>query len=241
MFLACATAIFICTSASTAVAVSLRLTGSYTQRKVSSGKFPIHSACVMPPRGHLTKIGFKGAEGMTKESEGWTVALEAFVESHFLYDGVAINLATNPFSTGASDDEIRRVISQVEEKLDTLSPLMMKKPREIAKSAYTLGDQVGMLPCSENSDILVFVQGEGQVLTGGRATMTLVAGGPADGALLRVTMADAKTGEIIGFIKIYTGDGFLGGAEDAFGERLDEHLGIMNIGSARKRAPPNRH
>lgn len=235
MFLAFATATSICTSTSTAFAVSLRLTASYTQRKVSSGKFPIHSACMMPPQGHLTKISIKGAEGMTKESEAWAGALEPFVESHLMSDGIAINSATNPFSTGASDDEVRSVISQVQEKLRTLSPLMNKKPREISKSAYTLGDQVGMLPCSENSDILVFVQGEGQVLTGGRATMTFIAGGPAEGAVLLVTMADAKTGEILGLIRIYTGDGFLGGAEDAFGERLDEHLAIMNIGSARKK------
>jgi sulfite exporter TauE/SafE len=194
---------------------------------------------MMPPQGHLIKISLKGAEGMTKESEAWAEALEPFVESHLKADGVAINSATNPFSTGASDDEIRRVISQVEEKLDNLSPLMMKKPREISKSAYTLGDQVGMLPCSENSDILVFVQGDGQVLTGGRATMTFVAGGPAEGALLRITMADAKTGEIVGFIRIYTGFGFLSGAEDTFGERLDEHLGIMNFGSARKKVKPH--
>jgi len=239
MFLAVATAIWICTSASTAVAMSLRLTGSYTQRRVSSGKYPIHSACMMPSQGHLVKISLKGAEGMTKESEGWSVALETFVESHLMADGIAINSATNPLSTGASDEEIRRVISQVEEKLDNISPLMMKKPKDVAKSAYTLGDQVGMLPCSEKSDILVFVQGQGQVLTGGRATMTFVAGGPAEGALLRVTMADAKTGEIVGFIKIYTGDGFFMSAEDAFGERLDEHLGIINIGSARKKIKPH--
>jgi len=235
MFLAFAIATFIFTSASTAFAVSLRLTASYFQRKVSSGKFPIHSACMMPPQGSLTKISVKGAEGMTKESEAWTLALEAFVESHLKADGIAINFATSPLSTGASDDEIRRVISQVEEKLDNLSPLMIKKPRQIAKSAYTLGDQVGMLPCSENSDILIFVQGEGQVLTGGRATMTLVIGGPAEGAVLLVTMADAKTGEIVGLIKIYTDDGFFGNAEEAFGQRLDEHLGIMNIGAARKK------
>jgi hypothetical protein len=49
--------LFMCVSASTAFALSLRITSSYTQRKVSSGKFPIHSACMMPPQGHLTKIG----------------------------------------------------------------------------------------------------------------------------------------------------------------------------------------
>jgi hypothetical protein len=189
---------------------------------------------MMPPQGHLTKIGFKGAEGMTKESEAWAVALEALVESRLKSDGIAINSAANPLSSGASDDEIDRVISQVQEKIHTLLPLMIKKPGQIAKSAYTLGDQVGMLPCSENSDILVFVQGDGQVLTAGRATMTFAVGGVAEGATVFVTMADAKTGEIVGLIKTYPGAGFLDNAELEFGEELDCPLSIMNIGSARK-------
>jgi hypothetical protein len=127
-FLAFATAAFMCVSASTALALSLRITSSYTQRKVSSGKFPIHSACMMPPQGHLTKIGVKGAEGMTKESEAWAEALEALVESRLETYGIAIYSSANPLSSGASDDEIRKVISQVQEKFVALSPLMNKKP-----------------------------------------------------------------------------------------------------------------
>lgn len=225
-----------CLPASTALALSLRFTSSYTQRKVSSGKFPIHSACMMPPQAYLTRIGVKGAEGMTRESEAWAESLEAIVESHLKADGLAINSATNPFSSGAPDDEIRKVIYQIQEKLHALSPLMNKKSKQIAKSAYTLGDQVGMLPCSENSDILVFVQGAGQVLTGGREAMTLLIGGPVEGATVFVTMADAKTGEILGLIKVYPGSGFVENPELEFGDRLSCPLATMSIGSARKYA-----
>jgi hypothetical protein len=225
-----------CFSDSSAFALSLRITSAYTQRKVSSGKFPIHSACMMPPQGHLTRIGVKGAEGMTKESEAWAGSLEALVESRLKSDGLAIHSATDPLSTGASQDEIGLVVSQLQEKLGSLTPLINKKPGRIAKSAYTLGDQVGTLPCSENSDILVFVQGEGQVLTAGRSLMGLAVGGPAEGATVFVTTADAKTGEIVGLIKTYPGAGFLENAELEFGQQLDCPLSIMNIGSARKNA-----
>lgn len=202
-----------------------------------SGKFPIHSACMMPPEGHLTRIGVKGTEGMTKESDAWAGALENLVESHLKSADIAIHSATDPLSSGASDDDIRGAIFQIQQKLDSLSRLMDKKPGRIAKSAYTLGDQVGMLPCSENSDILVFVQGVGQVLTEGRASMTFLIGGPSENALVLVTMADAKTGEIVGLIQIYPDSGgFLDNAEAAFGEGLDKQLSIMNIGSARKNA-----
>jgi hypothetical protein len=191
---------------------------------------------MMPSQGHLTRIGVKGAEGMSKESEAWAGVLEDLVATHLHSDGIAIYNANNPLSTGASDDEVGTVISQVQQKLNTLLPLMNKKPGEIAKSAYTLGDQVGMLPCSEKSDLLVFVQGWGQVLTSGRTTMTFLIGGPVEGATILVTMADAKTGEIVGLIRIYADDTSVDKAETEIGAPLDDRLAIMNVGSARKKA-----
>lgn len=196
--------------------------------------FPIHSACMMPPEANLTKIGVKGAGGMSKESDAWAGVLEDLVESKLKADGIALNSAINPLSSGASDDEVRGVIFQVRQKLSAISPLMNKKPKQIAHSAYTLGDEVGMLPCSEKSDVLVFVQGVGQVLTDGREAMTFFVGGPAEGAVVLVTIADAKTGEIVGLIRVYPGDGFLTSAETEIGHRLMYQFGYMNIGSARK-------
>jgi hypothetical protein len=236
MFQAFATAILVCVSASTAFPLTLPITSFWAQRKVTSSKFPIHSACMMPPQAHLTRIGMKGGEGMSKESEAWAAALEDMVESHLKSDGIAINSAINPLSSGASNDEILGVASQIQQKFASVSPLIRKKPGRIEKSAYTLGDHVGMLPCSENSDILVFVQGVGQVVSEGRATMTFLVGGPAEDAVLLVTIADAKTGEIIGFIQVYPSDASLLNAEDAFGQKLYQQFADMNIGSARENA-----
>jgi hypothetical protein len=237
VFPAFAIAVFVCVSASTAFAETLPNSSSWVQHKVSSGSFPIRSACMMPPQIHLVRIGMKGAESPAREAEAWAQALNALVESHLKSDGIAINSATNPLSTGASADEIRSAISQVQEKLDAISPLMHKKPGRIGKAAYTLGDQAGTLPCSENSDILVFVKGVGQVLTDGRTTMNFFIGGPGEDAVVFVTLADARTGEILGFIRMRpSNDGYLGRAEDAFGDGLDYGLETLNIGSARKNA-----
>lgn len=242
MFLKFATVIFACASSSTALARSLPNSSTWVQHKVSSGSFPVRSACMMPPQGRLVSIGVKGAESLTSKSDAWALALEYLVVSHLKSDGIAVHSATNPLSTGASADEIRSVISQIQEKFDAMSPLMRKKPGRIGKSAYTLGDQAGMLPCSENSDILVFIQGAGQVLTGGRTTMTFFIGGPTDDAIVFVTMADAKTGEIVGFIRMRPGsDGNLERAEEVFGAGLDDGLETMNIGSARKNARARGH
>jgi len=228
-------AVFAVTSASTARA------SSYVQRKVSSGQFPIHTACMMPPQASLTRISVKGAEGMTVESAAWAAALETLVEAHLKSAGVEINSAASPLSSGASADEIRSVIIDAQQKFRSVSALMDKKPGKISKAAYTLSDQVGMLPCSVNSDVLVFVQGAGQVVTAGRGAMTLLIGGPVDAAVLLVTMADAKTGEILGMIRIRPEDDFVQKPEKSFGDRLNNELANMNVGSARKNAQASGH
>ncbi|MGD0522208.1 MAG: hypothetical protein ABSA48_13195 [Terracidiphilus sp.] len=238
IFLAFATALFVCVSVSTAFASALQNNTSYVQRKVSSGKFPIHSACMMPPQGHLIKIGFKSigfksVEEMPQESESWAEALEAIVEAQLKARGISVTSAANPLSSGASADAIKEVIAQVQQKFKAVSALMYKKPKAIAKSAYTLGDQVGMLPCSENSDIVVFVQGQGQVVTAGS--------GLEDAADLFITLADAKTGEILGLIQLYPDCNFLLVPEACIGPDLDIELTDMNLGSFRKKAKTNGH
>jgi hypothetical protein len=221
--------------------MTLPITSFWAQRKITSGKFPIHSACMMPPQAHLARIGLKDAEGMTKESEAWATTLEDMVESHLKLDGITISSAVSPLSSGASDDEIRGAISQIQQKFSSVSPLMRKKPGGIAKSAYTLGDQVGMLPCSEKSDVLIFVQGVGQLVTQNRATMTMLVGGPDEDAVLLVTIVDAKTGEVLGLTQVYPNDSSFLDADDAFGSKLSQQLVEMNLGSARKRAAASGH
>jgi len=203
-----ATAILLCVSASTACPANLPITASWAQRKITSGKFPIHSACMMPPQTQPTRLA-------------WSATLENVVESHLSSEGIAISSAGAPLSSGAPENEIRSVISQIQQKFSSVLPLIRKNPGAIGKSAYTLGDQVGMLPCSENSEILVFVYG--------------VAGPLVKDIALFISIADAKTGEIVAFIQVYPNDASLWDAESAFGQKLHQQLTDMKIGSANKR------
>ncbi len=171
-------------------------------------------------------MGSKDVQEIPQKSKTWTDHIEAMVESHLKARGISITSATNPLSSGASADAIKEVIDQVQQKLKTVSILMYKRPRAIAKSAYTLGDQVGMLPCSESSDIVIFIQAYGQVVTNS----------PGDYAVLYITMADAKTGEILGLIRLYPDGNFPSSAEFYFGPDLDIEFLDMNFGSIHKKA-----
>jgi hypothetical protein len=139
--------------------------------------------------------------------------------------------------SGASDDEVRQVVLQIQQKYDEVSAKLNSKPKDIGKSRYTLGDQVSLLPCAAKSDVLVFVEGEGEVLTGGKKTMSMFIGGAANSnATLILTMADAKTGEILTFARLVNINGVAGGqkfmddTEKAYGKALDKQLGKMKVG-----------
>ncbi|MGA2907661.1 MAG: hypothetical protein ABSE36_08180 [Terracidiphilus sp.] len=207
----------------------------WAEHKVFSGKPPIRTACLMPPEADLVKLGVKTSEKMPKESDDWSRALKVLVWTHLSADGIAIGSATDALSSGASYPDIQQAIQQIQQKYDALSGTLYKKPKEIEKGAYTLDDQVAMLPCAANSDVLVFVQGAGAVPTPGRQAMGALGGSIlTEGAVVYVTFADAKTGEIMAMIRFHNVGDFLTDEEGEFATPLDAALADINLGSARK-------
>ena len=225
------TAMLVCASGLNAIAES-----SWAQPKVPSGRFPIRKVCLMPAETEMDKLGVKTTEKMTKDSDDWAVALRVLIEAHLKTVGIGFDSATDPAASGASDNDIQQAIDQIQEKYNALSGELNKKPRAIGKGAYTLGDQVAMLPCAATSDVLVFIRGEGVIPTPGRAGMAALAGGILEqGAIVTIAFADAKTGEILAMIRFRNVGDFLGqNQEDAFSAPLDAGLADINLGSARK-------
>jgi hypothetical protein len=206
---------------------------SYVHPKVASGEFPIRTACIMPADGKLSKLSMKGSEGMSKESDAWSTELEAIVESHLKSAGVSVLPALGAPDSSASDDELRQVLLQIQGKYTSISAQIDQKPKDIGKSRYTLGDDVALLPCDAKADVLVFVEGQGQVLTGGKQTFGILIGGPKySTATLILTMADARTGEVLAFVRLVNLDKFVKDSEKAFGGALDKQFKKMKIGTA---------
>ncbi len=209
---------------------------SYENRKVTSGEFLIRTACMMPVEGKLSKVTMKGGEGMSKESENWTENLQNMVEAHLKTAGVQVLQASDPMASGASDDEIQQVILELDQKYGEITKTLNKKPKDIGESRYTIGDDAALLPCSAKADVLVFVEGEGQVTSGGKKAMGMIVGGSANTsyATLVLTMADAKTGEIIAFSRMSNaesfGDKFVDQTEEVYGKALNKQFERLRIG-----------
>jgi len=205
---------------------------SYEHPKVTSGEVQIRTACMMPVEGKLSKLGMKGREGMTKEAETWSTTLQSVVESHLKLAGVSLIAAPGTSDSNASDEELRQLQLRLQEKYDGISAQIESKPKEIGKSRYTLGDEVALLPCTAKADVLIFVGGQGQVLTGGKATFGFLVAGPSSSmAHLALTMVDAKSGEILAFVRMDNAGNFVADSEKAYGKALDKQFNKMKIGT----------
>ena len=209
---------------------------SYENSKVTSGEFQIRNVCMMPTEAKLSKVTMKGGQSMSNESDTWTTALENMVEAHLKTADVQIQQATDALASGASDEEIRQVVSQLNQKYEYVANQLNRHPKDIRKSRYSLGDDVALLPCAAKSDVLVFVQGEGQVTSGGKKAMGMLVGGSSNVsyATLVLTMADAKTGEILAFARLSNaesfGDKFIDQTESVYGKALDKQFSRLRIG-----------
>ncbi len=210
---------------------------SYENPKVTSGEFQIHTACMMPTEGKLSRVTMKGGQGMSNESDNWSAALESMVEAHLKTAGVQIQQATDALASGASDEEIRQVVVQLNQKYEDVANQLNRHPKDIRKSRFTLGDEIALLPCSSKSDVIVFVRGEGQVTSGGKKAMGVLVGGKGNvsEATLVLTMADAKTGEILAFARLTNaesfGEKFVDQTESVYGKALDKQFERLRIGT----------
>jgi hypothetical protein len=191
---------------------------------------------MMPVEGKLSKVTMKGGQGMSNESDNWTATLENMVEAHLKTAGVQILQASDAMASAASDEEIRQVIVQLNQKYEDVANQLNKHPKDIRKSRFTLGDDAALLPCAAKSDVLVFVQGEGQVTSGGKKAMGMLVGGNSNfsSATLVLTMADVKTGEILAFARLSNeesfGEKFVDQTESVYGKALDKQFSRLRIG-----------
>lgn len=204
---------------------------SYENPNIRAGEIQIRSACMMPAEGKLSKLGMKGHEGMSKASDAWSTELQNIVESHLKLAGIELVPLAGTFDSSASDDEMKQLVLQLQGKYDEIHGQIERKPKDIRKSRFTLGDEVALLPCDAKADVLVFVEGTGQVLTGGKKAMGLLVGPSNSTAHLSLAMADAKTGEILAFVRMDNGGKFVHDSEKAYGKALDKQFRKMKIGA----------
>jgi hypothetical protein len=204
----------------------------YMQPKLTDGEVQIHKACVMPAEGKLSKVGMKGQEGMSKESEAWSSVLQTVAESHLKQAGVQILPSGMLPQDLEKNDELQQTVLKLQAKYDSILTQLDKHPKDTRKARYTLGDEVALLPCTAEADTLVYVHGQGRVLTGGKQAFGILVAGPSSStAFMTLSLVDAKSGEILAYMRLLNAGKFVKDSDKAYGKRLDKMFKQMKIGN----------
>ena len=177
--------------------------GPYLHPKLKAKEVKVRTVVVLPPAiVTMTKQGVKGSEGMGNEEDQATNDLSSLVASDLSKTGLSVE---SPFTEAALKDnnDLKYALADVQKKYDEVAPQLYRKPKDVKKGRFTLGDMVSVLNSKGNADALVIIRSEGVKLTKGKGMMTggLIGLAASKKATFTtdVVVVDAKTGDVLYF------------------------------------------
>jgi len=174
---------------------------------LKSGKAVVRTAVILPPNVNIVKSGVKANEALIEESHQIENALAPLITSVLQERQCTVNDKTFASDALEQDSDLKYAVADLQKRFDELFPQMQKKPKDVRKGRFTLGDEVARLNPRGAIDALVFVRGSGQVNTGGKVFLSALAGVSAySGTIYYITVVDARNGAVL-----YYGVAFQGG------------------------------
>jgi hypothetical protein len=175
--------------------------------KLKEGKTVLQRIVVLPAQVSLVKDGMKGQEPMEKEAAAAQPVIEQAVAKALV--NKQLNVLDSPFKPEAlqNDEKLKYALADLQRNYDELHPKIAGKQKDIEKGRFTLGDQVLLLNQDDNIDAFVFVHALGVHKTGGKKALALVTLSPLMMLpiyTVTLTVADARTGEILAQTNAYT-------------------------------------
>jgi hypothetical protein len=197
---------------------------AHVNEKLASKKVAIHKVVILPAGVGFNKIGTRGSEGGIPEAEQIGRSFYSTVAREFTARGVEV--LPNPVAQ-ARDDAARYAVADLQSRYDNVRVQLAKKPGRVTKGRYTLGERVGKFEAGAAADAVVFLRGSGYKLTPGRTAIgiaTMGWGGYTPGFRGEVALVDARTGEVLAFLRFMRSRDMTVNADDRFAQSIRELL-----------------
>jgi hypothetical protein len=173
------------------------LQAQYLHPKVSGKETTIRNVVLMPAKVEIVKQSMRGPEGMAAESDLLSTLVTQLITEALAAKHVT---ASSGAASGEAEAQKTYTLSDVQARYDALLPKITKKPKDVKKGRFTLGDEVLNLNLAKTTDAIVFVRGQGQKLSKGKSTfslLTLSLNFPY--LMLTIGIVDAHTGAVLVF------------------------------------------
>jgi hypothetical protein len=166
--------------------------------RLASKRIVLRKALVLPAQITFAKVSAKGSEGGISEGDQIARSFYDAVIAELAQRGVEV--LPDPLTT-AKDDAARYAVADLQARFDNVALQVRRKPIHVEKGEFTLGDRVAKFEPGAAADVLVFLRGTGQTLTPARMAIAVATGNGATQFRGDVTLVDAKTGEVLAFLR----------------------------------------
>jgi hypothetical protein len=179
------------------VMAALPARAQYLHPKVSAREVSIRKVVVLPARVEIVRVSVKGPEGMAAESELLSARVTKLVIEALRAKQISVS-TNQPVTASDTDPEKKYLLSDFQSRYDALLPKIVKKPKDVKNARFSLGDEVLNLNLDKDTDAIIFVRGEGQKLTGGKAAFSILTLSLNRSYLmLKIGVIDARTGDVL--------------------------------------------
>lgn len=173
------------------------LHAQYLHPKVSGKEIAIRNVVVLQARVEIVRQSMKGPEGMAAESDLLSTRVTQLIIESLTAKRIS---ASTDMSTNSAEADMQRkyLLSDTQARYDALLPKIIKKPKDVKKGRFSLGDEILNLNLDKSTDAIVFVRGQGQKLSKGMKTFSILTMSLNLPYLaLTIGVVDAHTGEVL--------------------------------------------
>lgn len=192
--------------------------GQFVNTKISGKQTVIRNVIILPAKVEIVRTGLKGPEGMAAESEELSTRVEKTL-SEVLANQKKIITLGGPGTSSDGGAQAKYAMADIQAKFDDLLPKVMKKRGDVIQGRFTIGDEVLNLNLDKSADAIVFIRGQGQKITSGKAAFNIMVGGVPAYLRLQIAIVDARSGEVL-----YFADPVLGGDPTAANDHVRKAL-----------------
>lgn len=165
---------------------------------LKDGKTVVKNVMILPANVKIVKSGVKGNEELTEESRLIEGALPSLIGSVLQEHHCAVDDKVLAADALEKDAELKYAVADLQKRFDEMFPQLEKKPKDIRKGRFTMGDEVAKLNPGGALDAMVFVRGYGQVNTGGKVFLSAMAGvSTYNGSVYHIVVVDARSGVVL--------------------------------------------
>ena len=173
------------------------LHAQYLHPKVSGKEITIRNVVVLPAKVEIVRQSMKGPEGMAAESDLLSTRVTQLIIESLAAKRMSASTDASTNSAEA-DIQMKYQLSDTQARYDALLPKIIKKPKDVKKGRFSLGDEILNLNLNKSTDAIVFVRGQGQKLSKGMKTFSILTMSLNLPYLaLTIGIVDAHTGELL--------------------------------------------